>query len=435
MIRDSKRPDRRRIGQTKTKDVDVFCCPPNTMKTGQKEFAGAITKWLKEKCESNVKKWWTKIELCGSIAPFCCSKRFDNLNEQDALQRRRKIIVFQKLLEKEFKFDNYTVEKDKVFPFAQLWNRYCQEKKKSPERQDKKEMKKILLSASRESVHPFLKLFIFYCLPLCEKERDLWLNSEYFYVLDNLCDNYNRYNLHQVIDNINQLKEQTRVKLENKQTKHELAQQHEMIRAATITSSDFVQNCVCLLNLVTNYKSTFKTYNLVMKEITMLNLSQFEHAMINFSSHLFLSGTPLEFTNGIYSRLENDFTRQIFGDPLQLEMNDKKQLLSIAIAGPQSSGKSTLLRRMFGIDCKAGAARTTKGINFSRISTVEKEVVLIDTEGINSVEESSVLANAGEEKKRNNKIILEQQQKRCIFIHRARIRCICSIYKYLNVLE
>ncbi|ETO12694.1 hypothetical protein RFI_24680 [Reticulomyxa filosa] len=101
----------------------------------------------------------------------------------------------------------------------------------------------------------------------------------------------------------------------------------------------------------------------------------------------------------------------------------KQPVVSIAIAGPQSSGKSTLLRRLFGIDAKASAGRTTKGINCCRIACNDKEIILISDQ-----------KEADSGTKKDNKIILGSLASSRVFIlNFMRSGNICSIRQLADI--
>ena len=95
--------------------------------------------------------------------------------------------------------------------------------------------------------------------------------------------------------------------------------------------------------------------------------------------------------------MDSKFVGYVFG-------NDKQSLpvVSIAVAGPQSSGKSTLLRRLFGIEARASAGRTTNGINCCKIQYSGRQMIIVDTEGIRSTEMNE------KDKKRDHKQIIRR---------------------------
>ena len=84
------------------------------------------------------------------------------------------------------------------------------------------------------------------------------------------------------------------------------------------------------------------------------------------------------------------------GNPLKLESKFIEQVLEvltgntniyiISIIGEQSSAKSSLLNSLFGFDFKTSVGRCTNGIYMNFIRVEERTIVILDTEGLMSVE-------------------------------------------------
>ena len=64
----------------------------------------------------------------------------------------------------------------------------------------------------------------------------------------------------------------------------------------------------------------------------------------------------------------------------------RRPLLVISIIGVQSSGKSTLMNYLFGCSFATHVGRCTKGLYISLLETKRELVVILDTEGLLSVE-------------------------------------------------
>ena len=63
-----------------------------------------------------------------------------------------------------------------------------------------------------------------------------------------------------------------------------------------------------------------------------------------------------EVINGDLLEMPTEYLRKIF------EHQENKKVMTVAIFGPQSSGKSTLLNFVLGCDFMSSAGRCTKGI-------------------------------------------------------------------------
>lgn len=106
-------------------------------------------------------------------------------------------------------------------------------------------------------------------------------------------------------------------------------------------------------------------------------------------SKLIQCGYPLEIMNGDTASVPLLWVESVMGQ-LQKDLGDKK-LLVISVLGIQSSGKSTLLNVMFGVQFAVSAGRCTKGV-FAQLVKVQEGtlpyeyVLIIDTEGLRAPE-------------------------------------------------
>ncbi|CAL4113631.1 unnamed protein product [Meganyctiphanes norvegica] len=107
---------------------------------------------------------------------------------------------------------------------------------------------------------------------------------------------------------------------------------------------------------------------------------------------LLISGFPLEFMNGETYHMPHVWLNAVF-DALVNKLGDKRVYV-ISIMGIQSSGKSTLLNTMFGINFKVGGGSCTKGV-FAQLISVDgllandlgyEYILLLDTEGLRAPE-------------------------------------------------
>ncbi|CAG2197158.1 Interferon-induced very large GTPase 1 [Mytilus edulis] len=108
-----------------------------------------------------------------------------------------------------------------------------------------------------------------------------------------------------------------------------------------------------------------------------------------FVSKLIQCGYPLEIMNGDTATVPTLWVESVL-DQLQRDLGDKR-LLTISVLGIQSSGKSTLLNAMFGLQFAVSAGRCTKrcictvGQSSKGILPYEY-VFIIDTEGLRAPE-------------------------------------------------
>lgn len=102
-------------------------------------------------------------------------------------------------------------------------------------------------------------------------------------------------------------------------------------------------------------------------------------------------GQPLEILDGDAANVPLQWIKAVFKEVQRYLGNAK--CLSIAVLGVQSSGKSTLLNSMFGLQFAVSAGRCTRGIYVQLIKVNDKSLkfnyaMIIDTEGLRAPEMS-----------------------------------------------
>ncbi|KAL7880513.1 hypothetical protein SRHO_G00027670 [Serrasalmus rhombeus] len=123
-------------------------------------------------------------------------------------------------------------------------------------------------------------------------------------------------------------------------------------------------------------------------------------------AEMMLSGCPVELLDGDVNHIPLDWISAVL-EKLIHKVGDQRVLV-ISVLGLQSSGKSTLLNVMFGLEFAVGVGRCTKGA-FMQLVPVEKQlkdqlqfdfILLLDTEGLRSVEadKSNVADTAAKDK-------------------------------------
>lgn len=414
---------------------NVFCCPIKGAIFGVAEFEESLKKWLHD-CTKNVTysddndvAWWQEIEKVSFALPYKMVNRFGKSSKSDYMRNMVEIEVFRQLMEGEIKQIRSMNDKNMSFPYIKHNDDYDKECIKSIVKRDYGKIHSLISKVTNSQPSNILQYFIHYCLPRKNNENfSKWLNGEYLYVLDDICSNRNRRVLAGPIAKIKAMRREKHNKLEkrNRNDKNDEKDENagknnelleELLKHRQIGSYDFFRNCQSLLKFVGYYKEHHsEEWDLILDNIKN-QLKTFDIGVKLFTRYNFLQGTPVEFADGSYSRMTDDLIDFVFGGAMDgitskdnnndsKEDNDdisNKRVVSIAVAGPLASGKSTLLRRLFGIDARASAGRTTKGINCCRIGTNNTELILVDTEGIGAIE---LAQDQQTERKRDNKIIL-----------------------------
>ena len=109
--------------------------------------------------------------------------------------------------------------------------------------------------------------------------------------------------------------------------------------------------------------------------------------LINHYIELVEYGYSIHILRGRPLKLESDMLRMIFN-----KMNKPGQeLFVITVIGEQSSAKSSLMNALFGCDFKTSAGRCTVGIYMNFVTYGKKRIVILDTEGLMSVESGNVV--------------------------------------------
>ncbi|CAD8089307.1 unnamed protein product [Paramecium sonneborni] len=104
---------------------------------------------------------------------------------------------------------------------------------------------------------------------------------------------------------------------------------------------------------------------------------------------LIRKGEPFELLDSDTQKINKQFLSQLIE---KLNKNKDQKVLILSVLGPQSSGKSTLLNKIFGCHFLESVGRCTKGVNIQLIKVREKstyenlfdQILILDTEGLQS---------------------------------------------------
>ncbi|XP_054627930.1 up-regulator of cell proliferation-like isoform X1 [Dunckerocampus dactyliophorus] len=111
------------------------------------------------------------------------------------------------------------------------------------------------------------------------------------------------------------------------------------------------------------------------------------------AAEMLLDGYPLELLDGVASNVPEKWVTAVLME-LHEKVGGKSRLLVLTVLGVQSSGKSTLLNTMFGVQFTVSSGRCTRGayILFLKVGDDTQQelgcdfILLIDTEGLKSPE-------------------------------------------------
>ncbi|XP_016084911.1 interferon-induced very large GTPase 1-like [Sinocyclocheilus grahami] len=119
---------------------------------------------------------------------------------------------------------------------------------------------------------------------------------------------------------------------------------------------------------------------------------QLEH-LPKLCAQLLLDGFSLELVNGDSSNIAEKWLSSVFSE-LNTLVEPKNKIMVVTVLGVQSSGKSTLLNTMFGVQFAVSSGRCTRGAFMQLIKVTEERkaelqcdyIMIIDTEGLKSLE-------------------------------------------------
>ncbi|XP_073685413.1 up-regulator of cell proliferation-like [Garra rufa] len=123
-----------------------------------------------------------------------------------------------------------------------------------------------------------------------------------------------------------------------------------------------------------------------------LSRKQLEH-LPKLCAQLLLDGFSLELVDGDSSNIPEKWITSVFSE-LNTLVQPKNKIMVVTVLGVQSSGKSTLLNTMFGVQFAVSSGRCTRGAFMQLIKVTEElaaelkcdYIVIIDTEGLKSPE-------------------------------------------------
>ncbi|MBN3311966.1 GVIN1 GTPase, partial [Atractosteus spatula] len=142
-------------------------------------------------------------------------------------------------------------------------------------------------------------------------------------------------------------------------------------------------------------RETAQLYEAVQSKEGLNNQRQFVSVLPAVGAEMLISGHPLELMDGDAAHVPLVWIEAVL-DKLTERLGDRKVFV-LSVLGVQSSGKSTLLNTMFGLQFTVSAGRCTRGA-FMQLVRVSEEVraqlqydfvLVVDTEGLRSPELSN----------------------------------------------
>ncbi|TRZ03854.1 hypothetical protein DNTS_018837 [Danionella cerebrum] len=262
--------------------------------------------------------------------------------------------------------------KDKEFHCIKVKKNISLEQQRSQIDQDKKKIRADQCERSNENI--FMKMFLQYVIDAEEEERMYFLHG------------FKKSLNEAFTDNLLKLKRQYNKKwLKLRETSKEDRKKHQ-------ADLDEISNRAQHATLALVFREISQIYEcnkcLGKDEIHGIKLEK----LPEIGAELMLCGHPLELIDGDVNHVPIDWVTAVL-EKLLNKLGNKKVLVVSAV-GLQSSGKSTLLNTMFGLNFEVSSGPCTRGA-FMHLLPVEQPVkdevlyeyvLILDTEGLRSTE-------------------------------------------------
>ncbi|XP_051744961.1 interferon-induced very large GTPase 1-like [Ctenopharyngodon idella] len=315
--------------------------------------------------------------------------RVDEKDDNDCRRGREAAQQMMSLLEKK----DLTEIKESFLPHqGKLWHQWSQKNKElhRPRAEEiemeisrkQKEIKEIRQQQHESEISEFMKYFIEEIDSHDEHEKMFFTNW-----LIILLDEYisvDLSNLHNKYDE----KWSTVLKLKEKHDKSETlkAKQTELERISEeLQASDFG-----LQHIIREIGQIYESCSSVKKN--KKNLQVHFSSLPSLAAEMMISGFPLELMDGDAAHVPVVWISAVLDELIQ-KLGDQRVFV-LSVLGLQSSGKSTMLNAMFGLQFAVSAGRCTRGA-FMQLVKVSDEmktqmnfdyILVVDTEGLRALE-------------------------------------------------
>ncbi|XP_067309557.1 interferon-induced very large GTPase 1-like [Pseudorasbora parva] len=307
--------------------------------------------------------------------------RVDEKDDDDCRRGKKAAEDMMSLLEKKY----LTKMKESLFPCqGKLWHEWCQKNKElnrprgdNPEMiisKTKAEMMKIREQQHKSDISEFTQLFI------KQMNSDAANNSVFFLKwLRILLDEYTSADLadlHRMYD-------------EKWSNMKENADESEKLTLLEI-SKKLQDATFGLEHILREIGQIFESCSFVKKNKADLQCDF--SSLPSLAAEMMISGFPLELMDGDAAHVPLIWISAVL-DQLIQKLGDPRVFV-LSVLGIQSSGKSTMLNAMFGLQFAVSAGRTTRGA-FMQLVKVSDEmktqmkfdyILVVDTEGLHSLE-------------------------------------------------
>ncbi|ROL50866.1 Interferon-induced very large GTPase 1 [Anabarilius grahami] len=315
--------------------------------------------------------------------------RVDEEDDEDCKRGREAAEQMMSLLEKK----DLTEIKESVLPHqGKLWHQWSQKNKELHRSQEKEiefdisgkhtEMKNIRKQQHESNIGEFMKLFIIELNSADEHEKIFFLKwlriLLYKYTSADFSDLHHKYN--EKWSTVLKLKENTDKSEQLKAEQTEFEKISEEFQAATFGLEHIMREIGQIYESCSSVKQNKKDLQFHFSSLPSL------------AAEMMISGFPLELMDGDAAHVPLIWISAVLDELIQ-KLKDQKVFV-LSVLGLQSSGKSTMLNAMFGLQFAVSAGRCTRGA-FMQMVKVSKEmrtqinfdyILVVDTEGLRALE-------------------------------------------------
>jgi hypothetical protein len=152
------------------------------------------------------------------------------------------------------------------------------------------------------------------------------------------------------------------------------------IEVMDLTVDKFWDELFSIYDWISEKESSFHVFNMPLKgEVD--NFNKQIHALLDKYILLIEYGYSIHLLRGKPLKLESKALKQVFD-----KLKNNTKILIITVIGEQSSAKSSLMNTLFGCDFRTSAGRCTVGIYMNFVKFNDKTIVILDSEGLVSIE-------------------------------------------------
>ncbi|XP_051744584.1 interferon-induced very large GTPase 1-like isoform X1 [Ctenopharyngodon idella] len=324
--------------------------------------------------------------------------RVDEENDEDCRRGREAAQQMMSLLEKK----DLTEIKESFLPHqGKLWHQWSQKNKElhRPQKEEiefdisekQTEMKNIRKQQHESNIGEFMKLFIIEMNSADEHEKIFFLKwlriLLYKYTSADLSDLHHKYN--ENWSTVLKLKENTDESEQLKAEQTELKKISEELQAAPFGLEHIIREISQIYESCSSVKKNKKDLQFHFSSLPSL------------AAEMMISGFPLELMDGDAAHVPLIWISAVL-DELIKKLGDQRVFV-LSVLGLQSSGKSTMLNAMFGLQFAVSAGRCTRGA-FMQLVKVSDEmkpqmnfdyILVVDTEGHHDNELATFVVGLG----------------------------------------